>query len=373
MRTYDVIVAGLGAAGSAAAAEAAARGARVLGLERFARGHALASHHGRTRITRLAYFEHPDYVPLLRRAWARWRELEAEADQTLLVETGGVYAGPPDDELVAGSLASAREHGLEVERLTSAEVRERFPALRLGEGMAAVFERQAGLLIPERCVAAQLDRAERAGAALRFEEPALEWSADGSGIRVRTASGEYAADRLILAAGAWTDRLVADLALPLRVERVPLHWFEPADPASFARLPVYILSTEDGHFYGFPYLADQGLKVARHGDGDLTDPDALDRGHRPADEQRVRRFIRRYLPGGDGRLRESTVCMYTRTPDGHFIIDRHPRDEQVVIASPCSGHGFKFASAVGEILADLALTGRTQLPIGLFALSRFRV
>jgi sarcosine oxidase len=206
---------------------------------------------------------------------------------------------------------------------------------------------------------------------LRFGDGADDWHPDGSGFAVHTAGGlTERADRVVLTAGAWLPHFLPDLALPLAIERVPLFWLEPARPDPFRGIPVYIVETDDGSFYGFPYLPDEGLKVARHGTGDRTDPDHVDRAIRPREDERVRRFVRAYMPGGDGPLRDAKVCMYTKTPDGHFIVDRHPRYPRVVFASACSGHGFKFASVMGEVLADLALTGTTPLPIGFLSLSR---
>ncbi|MGH2500382.1 MAG: N-methyl-L-tryptophan oxidase [Candidatus Limnocylindria bacterium] len=372
--SYDAIVAGLGAMGSAAAYQLARRGKRVLGLDAFARGHALGSSVGRTRVIRLAYFEHADYVPLLRRAWALWRELERDAGARLLVETGGLYLGPPGSATVEGSAASARQHHLAHERLDAGAIRRRFPFLTPPDDTAGLFEEQAGFLVPEACVDAHLRLAERHGAALRFEEPVRAWRIEGGEVAVRTERGEHRAGRLVLAAGAWLGGLLGEVGVTLAVERVPLFWFEPASAEAFAlgRCPVYIAETgSDGSFYGFPYLADQGLKVARHGSGEAAEPDRLDRAPRAADEARVRRFLERYLPGANGPLRATTVCMYTKTPDEHFVIDRHPASADVVFASACSGHGFKFASVVGEILADLALEGRTSLPIAFLSLRRF--
>lgn len=347
---------------------------------------------GRSRVIRVAYFEHPDYVPLLRRAWDRWGELERESGERLLYRTGGLYAGPAGSAIVEGSLRSARQHGLAHQLLRDDDLRRRFPWLRPDEGTVALFEEQAGYLVPEPCIAAHLDVAERHGAELRFGDGAVDWYPDGSGFTVQSATGiRERAERLVLTAGAWLGYFLADLTLPLTIERVPLFWFEPAHPDRFADIPVYIVDTDDGSFYGFPYLADQGLKVARHGTGESAprptprsprqdggwpvwfgriEADHLDRSFRPGEDERVRRFVRRYLPDGDGPLRAAKVCMYTKTPDEHFIIDRHPLYPGVVFASACSGHGFKFASVVGEILADLALEGRTELPIGFLGRDR---
>ncbi|HEV2249125.1 MAG TPA: N-methyl-L-tryptophan oxidase [Candidatus Limnocylindria bacterium] len=366
----DAIVVGLGADGSAAAAHLAARGATVLGLEAFGRGHTNGSSGGLTRVIRLAYYEHPDYVPLLKRAWTLWRELEAATGEDLLRQTGGVYAGPRAGELVAGSLRSAREHALEHELLDPAALRERLPLFRFDPDWWGLAEATAGYLVPEKAIAAHLALAERRGAELRFAERVASWSRDGEGVRVTTDRGTYHAAKLVIAAGAWTARLLPRLAPLLQVKRVPLFWFEPvAEREALARLPVYIVDSGVGHgCYGFPYLADQGLKIATHGAGTPADPDTVDREPHPADEAPVRAFIKERLPVADGPVRATKICMYTVTPDEQFIVDG---DGPVAYASACSGHGFKFASVMGEILADLALDGHTRHPIGFLSASRF--
>ena len=370
---YDVVVVGLGAHGSATVAELARRGANVLGIDRFPRGHEMGSFVGKTRVTRTAYFEHPDYVPLLQRAWDRWLDLERECGERILFPTGGLYAGAPGSEIVEGSLRSVREHRLAHEVLEGDELARRHPWLR-GDGLVAVVEERAGYLIPERAIASHLAVAERNGAELRFEDGADDWSPEPGerALNVHSSSGSLVrASSIVLTAGAWLPYFLPDLQLPLAVERVPLFWYEPADPAPFRAIPVYVVVTDDGPYYGFPYIEGQGLKVARHGTGDLTHPDRLRRDPIPGEDEGVRRFIRRYLPRGEGPLRASKICMYTKTPDEHFIVDRHPRYPSVVFASACSGHGFKFASVMGEILADLALEGSTSLPIGFLSASRF--
>jgi len=371
---YDVVVVGLGTHGSATAAELARRGARVLGLERFPRGHEMGSFVGRTRVTRTAYIEHPDYVPLLRRAWDRWLALERETGEDVLFPTGGLYVGAPGSATVEGALRSAREHGLAHQVLDEAELGRRHSWLR-ADGMVGVYEERAGYLVPERAIEAHLAVAERHGAELRFEEPADGWSPerDGSVVNVHTARGTSVRARsLVLTAGAWLPSFLPDLALPLAVERVPLFWYEPGDPAPFRDIPVYIVETEHGSFYGFRYLDGQGLKIARISTGEAAVADRLERELRAGDDAPVREFVRRHVPGAAGPLRDWKVCMYTKTPDQHFIVDRHPSYPGVVFASACSGHGFKFASVMGEILADLALAGSTPLPVGFLSLVRLR-
>jgi sarcosine oxidase len=367
----DVIVAGLGAHGSSAAYRLAARGASVIGFDRFARGHTLGSSGGLSRIIRLSYFEHPDYVPLLRRSWTMWREVERDSGEHLLTETGGLYAGAADGELVAGALASARKHELEHEVLDAAALRKRYPLFDWPAGWQGVFERQAGWLAPERSIETHLRLAEREGARLRFEEPIERWTSTPDGIRVTTATGTVDANRLVIAAGAWTPQLAPSLAPELSVERNVLFWFEPtAEREAFARLPVYILDESDRMFYGFPFVDGQGLKVAGLHFGDRADPDTVDRTASAKDEERVREWLRRRMPLANGARRDAKVCMYTNTPDGHFVIDRLKDDSNVIVASACSGHGFKFASVIGEILSDLVLDGKTRHPISFLSARR---
>ena len=357
--SYDAIVVGLGAHGSAAAYHLATRGLRVLGLEQFPRGHTLGSSGGLSRIIRLSYYEHPDYVPLLKRAWDLWRELERASGETLLTQTGGLYVGSPDGELVSGALASARQHALAHEVLAPDELRVRFPLFQLDRDWVGLLDAQAGWLAPERCIETHLRMAERHGATLRFGEPVTGWGRDGDGVRADSASGTYRAAHLVLTAGAWMSRLLTGLAPHLWVERNVLFWFEPRGHRhAFAGLPVWIVEDADRSWYGFPYDEQYGLKVAGLHFGDRVDPDTVEREPRPTDEARVRTFLRRRMPQADGERRLAKVCMYTNSPDGNFVIDRL-LEAPVVYASACSGHGFKFASAIGELLAEMATADAT--------------
>ena len=367
----DVIVAGLGAHGSSAAYRLAARGASVLGFDRFARGHTLGSSGGLSRIIRLSYYEHPDYVPLLRSAWILWRELEHASGEHLLTETGGLYAGDPSGELVSGALASARRHDLEHEVLDAAALRARYPLLSWPDGWQGVFERQAGWLAPELCIETHLRLAEEGGAVLCFEEPVVRWESTREGVRATTANGTFEAQKLVVAAGAWMSQLAPSLAAELSVERNVLLWFEPtAERDVFARLPIYILDDTDRIFYGFPYIEGQGVKVAGLHFGDTADPDTVDRIASAKDEERVRAWLRRRMPLANGERRDAKVCLYTNTPDANFVIDRLADNPNVIVASACSGHGFKFSSVIGEILADLVLDGETRHPIGFLSAER---
>jgi len=371
---HDVIVAGLGAMGSAAAAHLAARGLRVLGLDRFALGHDRGSSHGLTRIIRLAYFEDPSYVPLLRRAFELWRDLEATAGEPLLSVTGGLDAGAEGSRVFEGSLRSCREHALAHEVLDAAALAARFPAWRPAAGTRAVLQPDAGFLLPERCIAAHAARAANAGATLRWDERLLAWHAGGGRVRVRTDRGEHEAGQLVLAGGAWMGALAPALRALLAPERQVLGWFAVADRPRFAaeRFPVFVLEADEGIFYGFPEHAVPGFKIGRyHHRGEPADPEALDRDCHAADEAALRAAVSRYFPAADGPLLRATACMFTNTPDEHFVIDRDPGAPEVLLVSPCSGHGFKFASVVGEIVADLVQHQATRHDIGLFKLGRF--
>jgi len=367
--THDIIIAGLGAMGSAAAFHLARRGVRVLGLDRFTPPHTLGSSHGQTRIIREAYFEHPVYVPMVQRAYELWRELEKASGAALLRETGGLMLGLPDSTVVRGTLESVRQHGLRHEVLTAPEVRRRFPALRPTDGMIAVWEPRAGILAPEQCIAAHLRLARDHGAELHFDEPVLRWEADADSVRVFTAQGEHTARRLVLTAGAWIQSLLCDTLRVFQVERQTLFWFEPrGNPAEFApsRCPIHLWQFDGRRFfYGFPDLG-EGVKVAFHHDGVTTTPDTV---HREVTEEEIdsmREVVQRFVPGANGPLRSSTVCLYTNTPDEHFWIDSLPGCPQVLVASPCSGHGFKFSAVIGEVLADLALNAPPKFDLSLF-------
>ena len=365
--TYDVTVVGLGAMGSATASHLARRGLHVLGLDRFSPPHAFGSSHGETRIIREAYFEHPVYVPMVQRAYELWRNLEKESGTTLLRELGGVMIGRPDSDLVKGACHSAELHGLRYEMLTAGQVRERFPALHPESGMVAIWEPRAGVLFPDACISAHLAQARRRGAELRYEEPMLRWEAEDSGVRVHTAQGEYRAKQLIVTAGAWISALFPDL--PLRVERQVLFWFDHASGSElFApeRCPIHLWQFDGRRFfYGFPDFGD-GVKVAFHHGGDDTTVDTMRAEVSDGEVEDIGFAVRRFLPAAAGTLRATTVCMYTNTPDEHFWIDRHPRHPQIMIASACSGHGFKFSPVIGEILADLAQCKRPRFDMSLF-------
>jgi len=375
MATYDVIVAGLGAMGSAAAFFLAERGARVLGLDRFRPPHTQGSTHGGSRIIRETAFEHPRYVPLVRRAYECWRTIERTAGRPLLQETGGMFIGAADGLVVRGSRESGLAHGVPFEMFTMEELVRRYPVYRPGDDAIGFFDPRAGVLAPEDCVAACLDHAAARGAALRFDEPVEGWDVDAQGVTVVTAAGGYAAHHLILATGAWMQEPLAGLGVRAVVERVLMHWFVPADPAPFApgEFPVSLIEYAPNEvFAAFPLDRESAVKVTVHHGGDVTSAGTVRRTVSPAEVDAMRELLVRRLPAAAGRHLRSAVCLYTNTPDGHFIIDFHPVSRRVLLASPCSGFGFKFASAVGEALAELVLDGQARQDLAAFALARLR-
>ncbi len=353
---FDVAVVGLGAAGSSALCHLARNGYRVVGLERWTSPHTHGSSHGGSRIIREAYFEDPCYVPLVQRAYELWSALERDAGQTLMIETGGVMIGPPGGVLVAGALRSARLHGLRHELLSATEIRRRFPAFAPGDDMAGVWEPRAGVLLPERCVAAHLDQAAFAGAEIRMNTAVTGWRATAGGIVVETSGGEVHAGQVVLTAGAWLRGLLNGFDLPLSVERVVQAWFAPArDPALLepARCPITIWQYEpDRFFYAFPAL-DGAVKAALHHQGERIDPDRVRREVEGDEVERILAPLRRHIPPAAGAPIRALTCLYTNTADEDFIIDRHPVEPRAILVSACSGHGFKFASAIGEIVAGM--------------------
>jgi sarcosine oxidase len=377
-RAFDVVVLGLGGMGSSAAYHLATRRRRVLGLEQYTPAHDRGSSHGKTRIIRQAYFENPAYVPLLLRAYELWHELQDEGGERILFETGGLMIGAEASAVVAGSIASARQHGLPHEILDAAEVTRRFPALHPPRGQIALHESRAGYLKPERCTLAHLERAARGGAELRFDEKIVAWEADGTGVRVQTSRGEYAAEQLVITPGPWAPQVLADLGWPLAVERQVLYWFDsPRDGAGLEQLPVYLWEKGDGTMpYGFPAIDGPrgGAKVAFHAAPETTHctPETAERTVRPGEIAAMQRAIRNLIPSLDGACLQAVTCLYTKTPDGHFIVARHPRFERVHIACGFSGHGFKFASVIGEVLADLATRGATAFDLGFLDPARFQ-
>jgi sarcosine oxidase len=372
--TYDVIVVGAGAMGSAATYHLAKRGLRVLALEQFDIPHAMGSSHGLSRMIRLAYYEHPDYVPLLRQAYLLWDQLEAETNQKILYVTGGLYMGRSDSELITGSLRAVKEYNIPHERLTRDDLRRRFPQFTVPEDFTAIFDHYAGFVLSEKAIAIHCERALRRGAEIHGQEQVLDWKAASTGVTIRTNRNTYEAGHVIFTSGAWTSKIVGELGVRLRVTRQVLGWLWPKNPDSLSlgNLPVWMIEYPDGkNHYGFPMMPDYpGFKLAQHVPGETADADTLSRNIQPGDEDTILP-IRNAIPNADGPLLSLRVCMYTNSPDSHFIIDHHPNHKNVTIACGFSGHGFKFSSAIGQILADLSTHGSSPLPVKFLGLSRF--
>lgn len=373
MSNHDVIVLGVGAMGSAACFHLAARGARVLGLERFSAPNDRGSSHGESRIIRRAYAEGADYVPLLDRAYQLWDELDAITEESLFHRVGLAYYGLRDSELLASVERSSELYGVPIEQLDRQAAIERFPDYLPPQGFRAIFEPDAGYLASEACIEAYVAGARSAGAEVRENEEVLGWVVDDEGVEVRTDQATYSAGALVLAAGAWTRPLLGELSVPLEVRRVPLFWFRnQAGTHSLERVPCFLMDLEHGLFYGFPARDPHGVKVAMHAPLEpVGEPLAIDRDIHDSDLEPIHRSSYMVLPHVAPPATHSAVCMYTMTPDEHFVIDRHPGHENVVFAAGFSGHGFKFASVVGEVLADLALEGATRHPVEFLGPGRF--
>lgn len=374
MAGYDAIVLGVGGMGSATLCHLARRGLRVLGLERFDLVHEYGSSHGLTRIIRLAYWEHPSYVALLRRAYELWRELESLAGERLLYITGSIDAGPRGGLVFEGALKSSELHGLPHEVMDGEALTRRFPGYRLPKETQCLYQPEGGFLLPERCNVTHAALALAHGAEVRCREPVLEWGVRGDAVWVRTERSRYEAARLVVCAGSWAGKLVPELAPFAVPERQVLAWLQPARPERFRpeSFPVFNLEVEEGRYYGFPAFLVPGFKFGKyHHLGEVVDPDAVNREPQPEDEELLRSFARRYFPDGAGPTLMLKACLFTNTPDRHFIIDRHPAHPQVWVAAGFSGHGYKFCSVVGEVMADLVQRGESAHDLEPFRLSRF--
>lgn len=372
--SYDVIVAGVGAMGSAACWHLAKRGLKVLGLERFDLGHAMGSSHGLNRIIRLAYFEGSHYVPIVRRAHELWRTTGDEVGMKLLHVTGSIDLAPEGAGPVESSLQSCLDHGLVHERLDGREIARRFPAFQLPEGHVGLWQPDGGFVASEKAIYAHVGLAQSRGAEIRTGEPMLDWAPTAQGgVTVRTERGTYSAGRLVITSGGWIADAVPALASKVSTVRQAIGWFTTRRPELFREgaFPVFILSVEEGAFYGFPLYEHPGFKLGGpHFGREPMDPRDDDRTPSPRQVALIRECLRRYIPDAAGDPLTLKGCVYTVSPDEDFIIDAVPGVPQAVFASCCSGHGFKFASAIGEILADLSTSGQSAFDLTPFSLDR---
>lgn len=371
---FDVMVIGLGAAGSAAAFHLARTNKKVMGIDRFTPPHVFGSSHGESRIIRQAYFESPMYVPFVQAAMDAWLELAQLSGKKIFIKSKSLTLGNAGSAVIEGVLHSAEKYNLRHQYLSFEQIKRAFPALNPSANMVAVLEEEAGLLLPEVCIATHLDLAAKAGAILHFDEKVMSVEVNGGGVDVVTNRGRYRAGQVIISAGAWATELLPDLKLPLEVERRVVHWFKnkKTDDQRFLpdRLPVYIWEYEPGQmFYGFPDLGN-GIKIASTKKGVVSHPDQLNRKVDRTEIKVLEEIVSKYF-NIDANHSQASVCMYTNTPDEHFIIDRHPSIENIIIVSPCSGHGFKFASMVGKVLSQMATGVHPDIDINPFRLSRF--
>jgi len=371
---HDVIVLGVGGVGAATTYELARRGLDTLGLERYDVPHGRGSSHGVTRIIRLAYYEDPAYVPLLRRAYDRWHRLEAAHGSRLLHRIGSISAGREGSGVISGVRRSCAEHSIPNTELSAVELRERYPGYRLPEDHVAIHQADGGYLLSEEGIVAHVEAAHREGATVRARETVESWTASESGVRVETDRGEYTAERLVVTAGAWAASQLPGLADLLVPERQVLGWFQPSSPERFApeSFPVFVHEADEGHFYGFPVVSVPGFKLGRyHHRGETGTPEELRREPDREDERLLREYTERYFPDAAGPTMRLSTCTFTNTPDEHFVVDTHPDHENVVVGAGFSGHGYKFASVLGEVLSDLVVDGESDRPIEPFRLSRF--
>lgn len=373
MTAYDVIVVGLGGVGSSAAFHLASAGHRVLGIDQHPPAHDRGSSHGKTRAIRMAYFEHPDYVPLLKRAYQLWDALDAASEPTLFHRTGVVEVGPADGVVVPGVLRSAREHRLDVEQLSARELHHRWAGLRGEDRWIAVLEPNAGFLRVENCVRRQLELAKAAGAELLHETTVIAWTNDGSGVRVSTEHGEHRAAKVVIAGGPWSGTLASQCGLPLKVLRKHQYWYRPQSHGYDLNddFPCFFHETPAGCFYGFPSMNGTGLKVARHSGGTVIDGPTETHSCDKQDRQLNEDYLRAFLPGVGNELVDQKGCYYTCTPDEHFVVDTLPGNDRVTLIAGLSGHGFKFTSVLGELASQLATGVTPKLTIDLFGIQRF--
>lgn len=374
---YDVAIAGLGGMGSAIAAHCAARGASVVGLEQFGPAHDRGASHGKSRMIRQAYFEDPAYVPLVLRSYELWRELEKQTGENLLQITGVISVGEETSEIISGTQRAAKEHGLALEKWSRQQVRERYPTLQLSSGEVALFEPDGGVLDPEESVCAHLAMARSAGAELRFETGMQTWKANDSGVIIHLAGGErLEAKKMVLSLGPWFKETLAELGVALQVQRNVQVWFSPAtDHYQAGRFPAFLVDRAGlpAPLYGFPDFG-AGVKAAFHGAGDFITADELDRQvDVDRDVAPVVRAMDDWMPGAATTFREARPCLYSLTPDTHFVVDHHPSHANVVLCGGFSGHGFKFAPVIGEIAAGLALDGGSRHQIDFLSLKRFGI
>lgn len=378
---YDAIIIGVGSMGAATCFWLAERGYKVLGLEQFDIPHEQGSHAGQSRIIRKAYFEHPDYVPLLERAYENWKEMEALTGTQLYFQTGLVYFGKSTNTIIRGVKDAAILHKIKIDQLSQQQASSQFPEFTVPQNFETIYEPDAGFITPEKAILLYKEEAIKSGADIRTNESVLKWGKEGDTVKLVTNKNTYYSKKLIITAGAWAGKMLPQLNTELTVTRQTIGWVQPKKPKSFSlgNFPCWMLEEEGmGSYYGFPLLPEDrfdgpsGIKIAHHFPGQIVDPDNVNRQISKDDEDDLRYVLEKYLPQADAKVLSWKTCLYTNTKDENFIIDHLPGyDGDVTIACGFSGHGFKFVSVVGEILADLAIEGKSNLPIDFLSLKRF--
>lgn len=371
--TFDVVVLGLGANGSSAIYHLSKTGLAVLGIDRFTPPHSHGSSHGQSRIIRQAYHENPLYVPLVKEAYSLWGELEKTTGKTLLLRTGGIMLGNENSSVIKGAKLSAETHNVSSAYLDNNQIKNTFPALKPAADTVAVLDKGAGILFPERCIQTYLEEAQQAGASLHYNERVVRITPTENSIAIVTDKNTYQAAKLIISVGAWLPELMPELQLPLTIERQVLYWLKSKKQQSYFTpdaLPIYIWEYAPGSiFYGFPDLGD-GIKIAFYHGGNIIAPDALTPDVSQEEIASMMEVAETYLDI-EAVFNYATTCMYTNTPDENFIIDFHPQYKNIIIASPCSGHGFKFASLTGKLLCDMAVGNPISFDLSPFRIARF--
>lgn len=377
---YDVVVIGLGSVGSAACYYLAQEGIKVLGLEQFGLTHENGSHAGQTRIYRKAYFEHPDYVPLLERCYRNWNDLEQVAEAKILTRCGLAYIGPRQGELVSGVLNSSAQYDIPIDSNRENNI-ERFPQFKVPSNSEFIFEENAGFVQPERAILAYCGLALQHGAQLMIKTPVKSWEQKNDYLILDTNNQKFKARKVIFTSGAWTSGLLPEMSHLLKVSRQVIAWFRPSEPTELKPdyFPAWTIEDTDqaSIYYGFPYISGdffgppEGLKLGYHLPGQVTEPDSVNREVSEDDLQRLRDLLKKYFRAENFEFVAGKTCLYTNSPDGHFIIDELPENPNIVMAAGFSGHGFKFASGVGEVLKDMTLGGTVTDEIGFLGLSRF--
>jgi sarcosine oxidase len=363
---YDVIVVGIGGMGSAATYHLSKQGMDVLGIEKHDIPHSMGSSHGSTRIIRKVQHEEPDYVPLVERAYELWEDLEVETGRDLLHITGSVHSGDPETGIVSDAREACERNDITYEELSAVEINERFPGFDLPDEFGAIYQSDGGFLDCERCVSAHVEAAHATGATVHGREQVIDWSETTEGVVVKTDKGRYEADELVVTAGSWTTELLPSLTQELVPVRAMMTWLQPKSPELFTpdEFPVFVISDEDEGGYGFPMHDVPGFKFGRSSElKEAIDPKRMDREPTRAEEELHRRFAEKYFPEGAGPTLSLRTCLQTYSNDEHFIVGRVPEHDSVTVGAGFSGHGFKFSSAIGEALADLAVSGTTPRDI----------